>query len=172
MNYLEAKARHDEAGVQLAFDLVAGAVFLAVVAFLSTGCFPRAVGPDKKVALYDCVDDGVGDVVTRAVKVWPDAAAVVDNGVDVFCVSPERLESPGICGRSPAKRIESCAAWPGTDFPGSRARIYASTKESAKAVVAHELQHLRPSVWALPDACAKHTAPCWSETELATVVGP
>jgi hypothetical protein len=58
-------------------------------------------------------------------------------------------------------RVEGCALWPGSAF--SRARIYVDDDDVGEvaALVEHELQHLRPSVWALPDACGDHRPECW-----------
>lgn len=154
-------------------DVVVFVCFVVAVAVACGGCFVRGIGPDKKIHLYGCVDDGAGEVAARAVAMWPELATVVDNGVDVFCVDRVRIESPGVCGKALAAHPESCARWPGGDNPLdlNPARIYVAVDEPLAASVGHELAHLRPSVWKLKDACAHHTPDCWDKAALARVVG-
>lgn len=108
---------------------------------------------------FDVDEGAVVDGAAQAVRRWPEVRAIVDR-LDVFGLDARELQRS--CRVTPASRVEGCAAWPGS--VAARARIYVlaglSADETA-AVVEHELQHLRPSVWALPDACASHAPSCW-----------
>lgn len=106
----------------------------------------------------DClaVREGAADAVRR----WPEVAPIV-NRLDVDSAPPDSIAR--VCRRPDLRRVESCAVQPGSGL--ARARIVVVTGAGAEtpALVEHEIQHLRPSVWALPDACADHRPACWEE---------
>lgn len=111
-------------------------------------------------AIFGCDDGAEADVeagLASAASRWPDVADVVER-LEVYCGAT--LTDHGVCGRAKAKDVEGCAAWPGTAWaPG---RIYVDGKaDDVGAIAEHQVQHLRPRVWALDDACADHRSSCW-----------
>ena len=128
-----------------------GLVVLVVV--LASCAGPSAWG----LRTFDVDDDAVAVGAAAAVARWPEVAPIVDR-LDVFGIPRGDLRFE--CRRPDLRVVEGCALRPGSAL--SRARIYvAADANDVAAIVEHELQHLRPSVWALPDACGDHRPACW-----------
>jgi hypothetical protein len=110
---------------------------------------------------FDIDDDAVVIGATAAAERWPEVAPIVDR-LDVFGYPRARLATA--CRAPETVIVEGCALWPGSEL--ARGRILVANDVDVveiAAIVEHELQHLRPSVWALDDACGDHRAECWED---------
>lgn len=103
---------------------------------------------------FDCVDDGVDRGLAAAARAWPEVADIPER-LDLMCLPLEDLQDREHCDNPTA---ECCTMWLGGKIL-ARARIYASTTESARACAIHELAHARTN------PCLDHDPACWAEVE-------
>ena len=99
--------------------------------------------------VVDIDADAVRRGADVAIETWEEALPIVDR-LDVFGYPCDIM--PSECRLPMFRKVEGCALWPGSDFPGARARILvANDVDDIEEVTTHEIGHL--VFWGEPHSC-------------------